>query len=325
MNIALVIPTIRNLSFLSEWKTLLSECHLVLIEDHEKKTVEIPKSVFQSISHYCWQDIKSDFGNNEWIFSRKNAGIRSYGFWKAWKNRADIIITLDDDCYPVDKDFVMRHVSNLFLKAPVHWVSTFPHPHYLYTRGFPYEVRNTIPVMVSHGLWSNQIDLDGRTQNKQSATMNVSPYPPFLTFIPKGQYFPMCTMNLAFRKDMTPLMYLPLMGKDPAGRPWGFDRFDDIWAGIFAKKIMDHLGYAVANGSPFVEHRKASDPDVNIQKEKTGLPVNEKVWQWVDKVKLTKQTPALCYQELAKGIVFPHTQYFAKLRQAMLIWSDLFL
>ena len=324
MNIALVIPTIRTLSFLSAWKSLLSPCHLIIVEDHERKTITLPKTKFRSVSHYSWEDICHDFGTDEWIFSRHNAGIRSYGFWKAYKTGADIIITIDDDCYPVDEDFLQRHIAHLSLRAPTNWVGTFPHPDFLYTRGFPYTVRSGDPVMVSHGLWSNNLDLDGQTQKKYPR-LNIPSYPPLLSFIPKGQYFPMCSMNLAFRKEMTPLMYFPLMGNDPHGKSWGFDRFDDIWAGIFAKKIMDHLGYAVANGSPFVEHRKASDAEVNIQKEKTGLPVNENLWRWVDRVKLTKQTPALCYQELATAISFPHTRYFTKLREAMLIWSKLFI
>ena len=324
MNITVVIPTIRTLSFLSEWKLLLSQCHLLIVEDHEEKMIKTPKTGFMSISHYCWEDIQHDFGKDEWIFSRQNAGIRSYGFWKAWKKGADIIITLDDDCYPVDRNFIKQHVHNLSLHAPHSWQPTYPHPDFIYTRGIPYRIRNTYPVMVSHGLWTKHIDLDGVTQ-KNYPDLCLPSYPPFLTFIPKRQYFPMCSMNLAFRKEVTPFMYFPLMGKDPDGVSWEFDRFDDIWAGICAKKIMDHLGFAVANGSPFVEHRKASDPDVNIKKEKTGLPVNEKLWQWVDAVKLTKHVPALCYQELAKGIAFPHTRYFTKLREAMLIWAELFL
>jgi len=324
MNIALVIPTIRNLSFLSEWKSLLSSCHLFIIEDHNVKTVLTPKSKFKSVFHYCWQDIKNDFGSKEWIFSRQNAGIRSYGFWKAWRQGADIIMTLDDDCYPVDTDFVERHKKNLSLKAPENWFTTFPHPDYIYTRGIPYTVRTKYPVMVSHGLWTKNIDLDGKTQ-KKFPCVNISSYPPFLTYIPKGQYFPMCSMNLAFRREAIPLMYFPLMGNDPEGTAWGFDRFDDIWAGIFVKKIMDHLGYAVANGSPFVEHRKASDADVNVRKEKSGLLINEKLWRWVDKVNLTKHTPVLCYRELAQGISLPHTRYFMKLKEAMVIWSELFL
>jgi reversibly glycosylated polypeptide / UDP-arabinopyranose mutase len=324
MNISLVIPTIRSLSFLDVWGDILSSCNLVIVEDHQTQEITLPKRKYQSVSHYTWGDIRKDFGKDEWIFSRHNAGIRSYGFWKAYEQGADIIITLDDDCYPVDKDFLRQHQKNLTLSAPESWITTFPHPDFVFTRGIPYTIRDTYPVMISHGLWSNQIDLDGITQKKHPH-IHVASYPPFLSFIPKGSYFPLCSMNLAFRREMTPLMYFPLMGKDPAGNLWGFDRFDDIWAGIFAKKIMDHLGYAVVNGSPFIEHRKASDPKVNITKEKTGLPINEKLWQWVDAVTLTKKTPAACYQELAQQIVFPKTPYFIKLREAMLIWTDLFV
>jgi len=323
MNIFLVIPTIRSLSFLKEWNGLFDTCHIVIMEDHETKEIETPSGSYQSVFHYTWADIRKEFGNDEWIFSRKNAGIRSYGFWKAYEKGADIIITLDDDCYPVDRDFLVRHAANLMRKAPSGWMTTFPHPSFIFTRGIPYDIRDQYPVLMSHGLWTKHIDLDGITQKKHP-DIHCPSYPPFLSYIPKGLYFPMCSMNLAFRKEITPLMYFPLMGKDPDGKPWGFDRFDDIWAGIFAKKIMDHLGFAVANGSPFVEHRKASDPDVNIEKEKNGIPINEQVWQWVDAVVLTKQTPAACYKELAEKISFPDTPYFTALRKAMIIWSALF-
>jgi len=301
----------------------LSDCHLLIVEDHDARSIIVPKKGYRSVSHFCWQDIRKDFGKDEWIFSRHNAGIRSYGFWKAWRDGADIIMTLDDDCYPVDNDFIKRHVTNLSLKAPKNWVGTFPHPDFMFTRGFPYSVRDAYPIMVSHGLWSKNLDLDGKTQKKFPG-LNIAPYPSMASFVPKGQYFPMCSMNLAFRKEVTPLMYFPLMGKDPDGRAWEFDRFDDIWAGIFAKKIMDHLGYGVANGSPFVEHRKASDPDGDIQREKQGLPMNEKLWTWVDSVILTKKTPASCYLELAQKIIFPKTRYFMKLRDAMIIWANMF-
>lgn len=323
MNISLVIPTIRNLSFLSEWGDRLKSCDIIVVEDHPTKEIKTPKGPYKSLSHYSWADIRKEFGTDEWIFPRYNAGIRSYGFWKAYKNGADIIITLDDDCYPVDRDFVSRHVSNLSLKAPTSWTTTYPHPDFVFTRGIPYAIRDRVPVKISHGLWTHHIDLDGITQKKHPHA-RFPTYPPLLTFIPKGLYFPMCSMNLAFSRDVTVLMYFLLMGKDSSGSAWGVDRFDDIWAGIFAKKIMDHLGYTVANGSPFVEHRKASDPDVNIKKEKKGIIINEKLWQWVDDLTLTKRTPVACYKELAQTITFPRTRYFMKLRQAMILWAELF-
>jgi len=323
MNIALVIPTIRDLTFLSSWNNQFKTCDLFIIEDHAKKEITIPKGIYKSIHHYDWSDIQNDFGKNEWIFSRQNAGIRSYGFWKAYKSGADIIITIDDDCYPVDRDFVKRHEKNLSLSAPVSWTTTYPHPDFLFTRGVPYRLRNKQTVVISHGLWTNQIDLDAQTQ-KKLPPIDLPPYPPMLQFIPKGLYYPMCSMNLAFRRNVTPLMYFPLMGKAPDGSSWGFDRFDDIWAGIFAKKIIDHLGLSAVNGSPFVEHRKASDIAKNLKKEKRGIAINEILWKLVDDVHLTKRTPAACYTELAEKIKFPNTPYFLKLKKAMKIWAKVF-
>lgn len=323
MNIFIIIPTIRDLSFLEEWENEFSSCHLIIVEDHKKKEIDTPKKRYKSLHHYTWEDIRKDFGKDEWIFPRENAGIRSYGFWKAYKLGADIIITLDDDCYPVEKGFVAQHVRNLSLKAPEKWTTTFPHPDFLYTRGFPYKVRYKYPVVISHGLWSNKMDLDARTQLIYPDA-SVDAYPQMVSFIPQEYFFPMSSMNLAFRREVTPLMYFPLMGEDPEGNPWGYDRFDDIWAGIFAKKICDHLGFGVVNGSPFVEHKKASDPHKNLIKEKKGMQANETLWKLVDSVHLTKSTPSGCYTELVQKIPFPKTIYFEKLRKAMTIWTRLF-
>jgi reversibly glycosylated polypeptide/UDP-arabinopyranose mutase len=323
MNIFIVIPTIRSLNFLKEWKDQFHNCYLIIVEDHEKVQIEKPITSCLGVYHYAWSDIKNDFGQQEWIFSRKNAGIRSYGFWKAYTLKADIIVTLDDDCYPVDKKFIEGHITNLSRRAPIGWTTTYPHPDFMFTRGIPYGIRDQLSTVISHGLWTNKIDLDGKTEI-QHPGINLPPYPPIAQFIPKGVYFPMCSMNLAFKREVTPLMYFPLMGFDPEGNYWGYDRFDDIWAGIFAKKIIDHLGFAVVNGSPFVEHRKASDVRNNIIKEKSGMIINEKLWRAVDAVSLTKNTPSACYRELAEKIIFPNTEYFKKLRMAMINWSTLF-
>jgi len=294
-----VIPTIRSLDFLGEWHGLLTVCNLVIVEDHARKEINPPSSGFKKAYHFVWEDIKKDFGKDEWIFSRKNAGIRSYGFWKSYQLGADVIVTLDDDCYPVDRDFIEQHLANLSLYAPSNWTNTFPDREFIYTRGIPYSGRKARPVVISHGLWSNKIDLDAKTQLKHP-NLNLKPYPSLVQFMAQGSYFPMCSMNLAFKKEVTPLMYFPLMGFDPEKKPWGYDRFDDIWAGIFAKKILDHLNLSAVNGSPFVEHRKASDPRKNLIKEKRGIKTNEILWGLVDKVSLVKRAPAKCYKELAE-------------------------
>lgn len=324
MSIFIVIPTIRNLSFLAAWGKEFSGCSMIVVEDHDRQKIETPQRKGKHMFHYTWRDIQNDFGNKEWIFSRQNAGIRSYGFWKAYALGADIIVTLDDDCYPAQEKFIAQHITNLSMTAPRRWTTTYPHPSFLYTRGIPYSIRRERRVVVSHGLWSNKIDLDGQTQLKHPS-INLPPYPPIAQAISPGAYFPLCSMNMAFTREVVPLMYFPLMGKDPKGRAWGYDRFDDIWAGVFAKKIMDHLGLAVVNGSPFVEHKKASDPHKNLLKEKRGTAVNDWLWKRVDEVRLTKETPAECYLELARNVQLPNARYFNKLKEAMEIWAHLFL
>jgi hypothetical protein len=319
----LVVPTIRSLAFFKDWGNQFADCSLLIVEDHARKEIVPPTRGFRAVHHYSWEDIRKDFGENEWIFPRQNAGIRSYGFWKAYSLGADTIITLDDDCFPAEDDFVQKHLDNLRICAPERWFPTFPHPKYLYTRGFPYGVRNQKKVKVSHGLWSNKMDMDAKTQ-QSIGDVNVPAYAPIRQFVPFGMYFPMSSMNLAFSKEATPLMYFPLMGRDPEGKAWGYDRYDDIWAGIVAKKIMDHLGWAAVNGSPFVEHKKASSVKINLQKEKTGMLVNEHLWKAVDEVVLAQNTPQACYRELAEKVAFPKEAYFQKLRVAMEIWSALF-
>jgi hypothetical protein len=320
----LVLPTIRNLEFLKSWKSQFSNCHLIVVEDNEKKTIKIPNTKFSSISHFSYEDIDKDLGDNSWIVSRRNAGIRSYGFFKAYQMEADVVITIDDDCYPTKDLLVNGHLSNLNFKAPQNWVNTYPDPQWMYTRGIPYSVRDKKKVMLSHGLWSGALDLDARTEIKLKKLLNEQPYPEIRQIIPKGYYYPMCSMNLAFRREIIPLMFFPMMGYDQEGKSWKYDRFDDIWAGIFSKKIMDHLNLSVINGSPFVNHRKASKPIVNHKKEKSGMKINEVMWKRVEAVKLSKNNPKDCYIELASKVVFPKGEYFKKLKKAMIVWANLF-
>jgi len=321
--VAIIIPTIRNLDFLADWKDQFRDCTIIVCEDHPSKEIKTPK-VGKEVYHYAWEDIDNELGKNSWIIPRRVSAIRNYGFIKAYQMGIDIIISIDDDCFPVKgHKLVKQHAQNLSLSTPKNWTNTNPDARHMYTRGMPYLNREEQPVMLSHGLWTNVLDHDGPTHLRHiSFRSEFAEH--FLQIIPNGAYFPMCSMNFAFRKEIIPLIYFPLMGEDNQGNKWGYDRFDDIWAGIFAKKIMDHLGYGAVNGAPFVEHRKASDPFKNLQKEATGIEMNEIVWKAVNAVKLTKKTPVACYKELATKMKLPKQPYFEKMTEAMKIWSNLF-
>lgn len=78
------------------------------------------------------------------------------------------------------------------------------------------------------------------------------------------------------------------------------------------------------NGSPFVEHRKASNPFINLKKEASGITTNEILWKLIDSVELREKTPIACYRELNTKLQYPNTPYFTNLKQAIYLWLDLF-
>jgi hypothetical protein len=130
-------------------------------------------------------------------------------------------------------------------------------------------------------------------------------------------------MNLAFRPAMIPALYFLLMGRHRDGSAWPFDRFGDIWAGVLVKKVADHLGFAVTSGAPSVLHSRASNPEVNLQKETPGYPVNEVLWRKVEAVGLSAETVAGCYLQLADNLEM-NGEYWATLKSAMKVWVSLF-
>lgn len=90
--IAIVIPTIRNLEFLTYWQNEFRDCIGIIVEDHQTKEIDTPKRYFKKTFHYTWKDIDSELGKNSWIIPRRNAGIRSFGFLKAYQLQTDIKI-----------------------------------------------------------------------------------------------------------------------------------------------------------------------------------------------------------------------------------------
>jgi hypothetical protein len=63
----------------------------------------------------------------------------------------------------------------------------------------------------------------------------------------------------------------------------GIDRFDDIWSGIFLKRIADHLGDNVCIGKPLAFHNKRPRNTFNdLKKELNGMILNEWIWKAID-------------------------------------------
>ena len=315
MRAAIVVPTIREkliVSFLETWKDAFSGHVVIVVEDNPERTFDVS---LPNARHYCWADIDEELGRDSWIIPRRTDCVRSYGYYKAFSAGVDLIVTLDDDCYPLGERFIERHYEKLSRPGDEDaWVSTGQG---LLPRGMPYQTRQRSgECVINHGLWSKVPDFDAVTQLLNERLSQG--FSPVEQVIPRGKFFPMCGMNLAFKPKIVPAMYFLLMGRE-----WPFDRFGDIWCGIFSKRVCDHLGFAVRSGEPRIEHQRASNVWTNLRKEMPGYEVNETLWRAVDSVVLTKETVRDCYRELAEKL--PLTgEYWDRLRRAMTIWAELF-
>jgi len=255
--IAICIPTIRPESmkvFMKAWQPLFDkhQVELVVVHDGEVPTVKKLK-------------LREVMGKYSDCISNFNGGVRNLGFAYIAKHlpEVEIIITLDDDEVPIG-DPIQDHIDALNMRVPISWMSTASE----YMRGFPYAVRDEAEVVLSHGVWEGVADWDAPTQL-------VRGNPPVEFYkgpIPKGVYYPMCSMNLAFKRKMLPYIF---------HAPWaiGINRFDDIFAGITSKREIDKRGWAAVSGYARVNHQRASNVFANLKHEAPGIELNETFWQ----------------------------------------------
>jgi len=264
--IAVVVPTIRDiLPFLQAWDPLFEKhkVELITVYDGEKPYVQRFASEGSLPTNLYAKDIMPGY---EDCLTNFNGGIRNLGFAYVAKYRPgiDIIITLDDDVRPIG-DPIQDHVDALNMKVPTSWMSTASE----YMRGFPYQVRDEAQVMLSHGVWEGVADWDAPTQLVLGSHRPVTfPKMP----VPKGILFPVCAMNLAFRREMLPWIF-------QAPLAMGIGRMDDILAGITAKREIDKKGWAAVTGYAKVHHERESNVYKNLELEAQGFQIYEDFWQ----------------------------------------------
>lgn len=323
--VVLVIPSIRENSlhaFLDAWEGVGGWDAVVLVEDNPTKTFHAPGVD----RHYAWDDVDRILGDDAWIISHRDSAIRTFGFLAAHHMEADVVVTLDDDCYVHDghENLVERHLSAMGRRR--RWTKSIPDQR---MRGLPYKNLGELGnVMANAGLWSNVADYDSvQSLTRIADATDDQPYEPPSgnRVIPRGRYSPVCGMNLCFKRAAIPAFYFPRMGE---GSP--YRRMDDIWAGIIAKRIFDHLGWSLVIGEPFVKHIRASDPFVNLVKEATGIRANETFWELIDAVKLTATDTLGCVRELGTALVSPiadtktvDAAWLAELGRALGVWARL--
>jgi len=294
----------------------LSRLHFLLITEDFCETdemramldeLDVSGEVFDGTRREEWYEANDAAAYGHVVPAASHAET-SFGLLYMWADESfDYGVFIDDDTLPHDDvDYFGRHMENLAFDGEIerarsdeHWVNVLyqnADEHGLYPRGYPYgamdetverERVHVDDVVASQGLWTNVPDLDavrilmdgdlqGQAQTRTSAADFERDF-----VAARGNYLTVCSMNLAFRREVVPAFYqLPMDDNE-----WDVGRFDDIWSGLFLKRAADVLGKRVYNGGPLCEHNKAPRSTFDdLANEVAGLELNEHVWEVLDGV-----------------------------------------
>lgn len=249
----------------------------------------------------------------------------SFGFLIALEELADLVIELDDDVFTVKGyDLLECHIRNLqdsqafLVSSEGGWYNTLENLKLsgtglrLFPRGHPYskETREcnyswrvvSCSSVLNMGLWFGNPDLDALTIVAQGGldgrcdVHGTNILRPRVIVAP-GNFFSLCSMNVAFRPKVIPAFYQLYMNY------MDIDRFDDIWSGIFLKKVADHLDDHLSLGVPPVLHAKRPRSSFkDLRAELEGMVLNEKLWKVVKSIELKADDYLGCYSELTDGL-----------------------
>ena len=333
MKVYLIIPSInplinlRNLVNQSD-----NDLKIIVVDEgngdirklNDKLLSKIPHEYYGPKERERW--FKDRFGTRYGkylaVIPEKCHAETSFGFLKAYEDNADVIIEIDDDVH-VSETFVREHIDNLFNPRGVSvnteegWYNTMENlylntNHKIFPRGHPYDLScrreryvwtdiNKTTVL-NMGLWKGHPDLDaitilhhggldGRCGIQSQGCKRKRVIPDFKT------YFALCSMNTSFLRKIVPSYYQLYMNH------MNVDRFDDIWSGVFLKRIADHLGDGLSIGKPLCTHAKRErNVFKDLEKEIMGLEMNEVIWKISSECEFYSKTYADCYLELCDSI-----------------------
>ena len=284
-------------------------------------------------------DRTTEFNDKEvfeksWIFNRHTK--RNFGFAYALRQNYDVVINLDDDCFPKSDSYFDDHIKRLQMLSHDHFnilnaFSNIPADVFFNgARGHPTDIAKKLPIVVNQGLWEGDLDLPSITIcNVLSSKDGKIPKPicneskvvrDFV--VPKNQFTTVCGMNTSFLKEVIPAF--PYTYQEPDD--FGIARYDDIWSGLFIKKILDKLDKRMSAGFPVVSHEKGlRDVSIDGRFEAKGDTMNSFLWNNLSELNLETNDYTSCFLEIADWLDKTSKndnslKFFEKVAESMYGW-----
>ncbi|ERN11874.1 hypothetical protein AMTRI_Chr06g173680 [Amborella trichopoda] len=297
--------------FLEEWRPVLTPYHLIIVKDpildHKQQDLNIPPGFNSDV--YTKSHMETLLGH-DLLSSLHFSGLSARYFGYLVSTRR-YIVAIDPDCVPmIDEkghlvDPIKQHLQNLTSPSTPYYFNTLYDPYRPgtdFVRGYPFSLRSGASTALSCGLWVGLPDYDAPTALVKAGLTNSRCVNAVMT-VPRGAFFPVSGVNLAFDKSLIGVAMfsgLLMQGKTR------YETLEDIWAGLCAKAICDHLGYGAKSGLPYVVRRKGGGSEAleALKKEWKGVKWMEEVLPFFQSLTLprTAVTAEDCILEIAKNV-----------------------
>jgi hypothetical protein len=240
---------------------------------------------------------------------------RNVGLLKAWEDGADVIITIDDDNWMLNHDFVGLHglvgqtrelpafeTSNGWFNvcSVLEEANGTPFFH----RGFPRAERWKDPftcvspvtrrVAVNAGLWLDDPDIDALTRIERPISVRgIRPSSPQRFVLQPGTWSPFNSQNTALARDVIPAYFLsPCLG-----------RYDDIWSSYIVDRIAEHLGDVIAFGQPLLrQNRNEHNLWQDMENERIGMLLTDEFCAALRAIPLSGASYHECFGETVEKL-----------------------
>ena len=205
-----------------------------------------------------------------------NESRRNIGYLHALECGCKRLISIDDDNFPTEDDFLGHHICTgtahegylVQEETKYHNVCEYLEMEpgrKIFPRGFPFALREsqnkpiTVPISnevivgVMLGLWLNDPDIDATTWINGKVVSKAYTGPAKLV-LNQNTWTPINTQNTSVIRELIPAFLCIPMGYPVQGGR--IERYGDIWAGYFLQAIITGTPYHIGFGRPLVEHRR---------------------------------------------------------------------
>lgn len=269
---------------------------------------------------------------------------RNFGYLRAIELDSDIVITIDDDNFPLkDRSWLDLHVNGLTyynhrigsknrIINPCQFL-TLNHPG-VYSRGYPLSAYYSNDIsypsgrsksVLNLGLWTNKPDVDSYT-NLLYPDLSSEGYIGNLHFCfstSADNYFPVNTQNTSFKKELSIFHNLYM-------EPSLIHRYDDVWIGLIVQRLMHKMDDSASFGLPIVEHRRNIHNYVkDFHTEFNGIVLNDRIWKSIMNMPIESKSYKDGFLEIASHLpkIFEDNRwfwgFFNKMKDSMELWIEL--